>query len=318
MNKCLVTGASGFIGRRICEALASRGLYVRGLMRHPASGSWDERFIFDLSAEPFPDDILQGVDTVFHLAGKAHALSETQQEETEYFRINTYATQRMLEACRKAGVKTFVYFSSAKAVGDINGLMDESVSAEATTPYGRSKQASEKLVLEGDYVPHPVVIRPTMVYGNTEKGNMPKMIRAIESGRFPPLPEFNNRRSMVHVDDVVQVAMMAAERQVAAGQVYIVTDGEAYSTRQIYGWICDALHKPVPAWHIPSLVLRLMAKTGDVVGRLRGRRFLFDSDALEKLAGSACYSSAKIERDMEFRVRRNLCEALPEIIRFLG
>ncbi len=313
----LVTGATGFIGRRLCAALKEHGArQVRALGRQESDGPWDEFVAMDLTGE-LPSNALDGVDTVFHLAGKAHALSETRQDEDEYFQINTFATQRLLEFCRTVGVKTFVYFSSVKAVGDIDGLMDESISVKPDTPYGRSKRASERLVMEGGYVPHPIVIRPSMVYGNTEKGNMPKMIRAVEAGRFPPLPEFNNKRSMVHVDDVVRAVLLAAESEVAAGQVYIVTDGEAYSTRQIYAWICEALNKSVPVWHVPVFVLKLLAKAGDLIGFIRGRRFTFDSDALKKLTGSACYSSVKIERELGFRAKRKLREALPEIIRSL-
>ena len=315
--KALVTGASGFIGSCLCEQLTRRGVWVTAMLRHPSEGPWDDSLISDLESPPDPS-MLSGIDTVFHLAGKAHALSEIRQDEWEYFKINTDGTQRLLEVCQKAGVKTFVYFSSVKAAGDINGVMDELDLALPDTPYGRSKQAAEKLVLEGDYVPHPVVIRPTMVYGDTEKGNLPKMIRAIQAGRFPPLPETHNQRSMVHVDDVVQAAILAAERIAAAGQTYIVTDGNTYSTRQMYEWICDAVQKPVPAWKLPLFVLKLLASAGDALGAVRGRRFIFDSDALEKLTASAHYSSAKIEQQLGFKARRNLQEALQEIVQYLG
>lgn len=318
MKNCLVTGASGFIGRKLCETLRDQGLYVRALMRSEISGEWNESFSMDLASEEVPEKILDGIDTVFHLAGKAHALAETKQDENEYFLINTLATQKLLEACKETGVGTFVYFSSVKAVGDVDGMMDESVSIEADTPYGRSKRAAEKLVLEGSYVPHPVVIRPCMVYGNTDKGNLPKMIRAIAAGKFPPLPEMKNRRSMVHVDDVVEAAIMAAENPSAAGNIYIVTDGNDYSTRQMYEWICEALNRPAPSWVLPQALLKLMAMTGDIIGSVRGSRFIFDSDALEKLIGSARYSSGKIERELGFRAGRNLKEALPEIVSFLG
>ena len=155
-----------------------------------------------------------------------------------------------------------------------------------------------------------------MVYGNTEKGNLPKMISAIRTGRFPPLPEMHNQRSMVHVDDVVQAAMLAAEHIAAAGQTYIVTDGNTYSTWEMYAWICKALQKPVPAWHLPFWALTLMARTGDMIGSVRWRRFVFGSDALEKLTDSAYYSSAKIEQQLGFKARRNFQEALP--VEYLG
>ncbi|NWF36783.1 NAD-dependent epimerase/dehydratase family protein [Mariprofundus sp. KV] len=316
MKNVLVTGATGFIGKNLCGVLSRKHVDLNVLGRKKTG--FNAKFhLWNFEGDLDPD-CLHGIDTVFHLAGKAHALAETNQDVDQYSYINTDATERLLQACQKAGVKTFVYFSSVKAAGDIEGSMDELVSVLPDTPYGQSKKASEELVLEGGYVPHPVVIRPTMVYGNTEKGNLPKMIKAIDSGKFPPLPEVNNRRSMVHVDDVVQAAMLAAEHAEAAGQIYIVTDGESYSTRQMYEWICEALHKPLPVWNLPLFVLKLLAKVGDLIGALRGRRFVFDSDGLDKLTGSASYSSAKIERQLGFKANRNLREALPEIAQYLG
>ncbi len=314
MRKVLVTGASGFIGKQLVRRLSGAGFSVLAVMRKPAKGPWDRAVFIDLGNGPIPNDLLSGVGSIFHLAGKAHALSESKQDEHEYFRINTEGTRTLLAAAQQAGVQTFVYFSSVKAAGAVEGMMNESVTCEPDTPYGRSKGEAEKLVLTGGFVPSPVVIRPSMVYGETIKGNLPKMIQAIQQGRFPPLPNFANKRSMVHVDDVVQAAMLVSEKPEAAGQTYIVTDGHAYSTRQMYEWICECLHKPVPSWYVPLGVLKLLAKAGDSIGVIRGRRFTFDSDALDKLVGSAWYSSEKIERELGFQPQQNLRSALPEIV----
>ncbi len=316
MTCVLVTGATGFIGRELCASLAAQGDNVCALMRHKDSGPWQSMQVCDLADDT---DLSISISTsmIFHLAGKAHALSETKQDEDEYFRINTEGTRKLLEAAGQAGVSTFVYFSSVKAAGEADGLMDETVDAEPDTPYGQSKRAAEKLVLDGGFVPNPVVIRPAMVYGNTDKGNLPKMIRAIQAGKFPPLPEFDNRRSMVHVDDVVRAAILAAEQPQAAGQTYIVTDGQAYSTRQMYEWICDTLQKPVPGWSVPLGLLNMLATVGDAIGVVQGKRFMFDSDALNSLAGSACYSSEKIQHELGFSAQLHLKQALPEIVRYL-
>ena len=315
--RALVTGGSGSIGINLCCELVSCGYDVRVLARRKEDGPWKELIQGGLT-KSLPDSLCDGVDTIFHLAGKAHALSETSQDEDEYFAINAEGTRKLLEAAKQAGVRRFVFFSSIKAMGE-GGLecFDESASCVPETPYGSSKLAAEKLVLEGGYVPEPVVLRLSMVYGNSEKGNLPRMIEAVAKGRFPPLPEAGNRRSMVHVDDVVHAAILAAEKTEAIGQTYIVTDGTPYSTRQIYEWICEALGKPVPGWSIPMPVLRMLARVGDGIGGVRGRRFMFDSDALDKLIGSACYSSAKLERELGFVPQRHLRETLPDMIRFL-
>ncbi|MEE8268970.1 MAG: NAD-dependent epimerase/dehydratase family protein [Nitrospinaceae bacterium] len=310
MKKAFITGASGFIGHALCSQLFERGWHLRVLLRQNLKGPWQETVIGDLKSS-LPRDLMEDIDVVFHLAGKAHVLRETQQDVVEYSRINTAGTGKMLEAAKSSGVRRFVFFSSVGAMdtGD-SRCLDEASSCLPVTPYGKSKLEAERLVLKGNYVPEPVVLRLSMVYGPSAKGNLPRMIEAVKKGHFPPIPEFGNWRSMVHVEDVVQAALLAAERPEATGQTYIVTDGQPYSTRELYEWICQALGKPIPGWRIPEVVFRGLAKVGDIIGGVRGRRFMFDSDTLEKLAGSAWYSSQKIEKELGFHPQYHLRESL--------
>ena len=291
---------------------------MRGVSRSGRAPDGVEAISCDLVSQAVHPEALDGVDVVFHLAGKAHALSASWRDEEAYLPVNVKATRCLLAAAGSAHVDRFVYFSSVKAMGpEDEGLRNESWFGLPMDMYGRSKLMAEQLVLEGDFVAEPVVIRPVMVYGNTGKGNLPKMIRAIERGMFPPLPELENRRSMVHLDDIVRAAILAAEHPRAAGQTYIVTDGQAYSTRQMYEWICDALQRPIPGWSVPLAVLKALARAGDALGAIQGTRFMFDSDALESLTGSACYSAEKIQHELGFQARRNLKDALPDIVQYV-
>jgi nucleoside-diphosphate-sugar epimerase len=305
------------------------------------SPSW---IVADITADR-PIELPAGIDAIVHLAGKAHALAEVAQDVDEYFRINTEGTRRMLDAAQHAGVRAFVLFSTVKAMGDgaveqpkvaggrceggnvgtlapstvptflqSSGPFDETCPYPPDTPYGQSKRAAEKLVLEGGYVPHPVVIRPCLVYGPTPKGNLEKMIEAVKRGRFPPLPEVGNKRSMVHIDDVIAAALLAAEHPAAKGQVFIAGDNEPFSTRQLFEWICLAAGKKVPRWSVPLWVLRLLGRIGDLIGKVRGRRFVFDSDALAKLTGNAWYSSAKLQRELGWRPRHTLRNTIGEMV----
>ena len=306
----VVTGANGLIGMKLCQALKEHGWHVIAVCRRPAPGPWDQVISADLAKN---NQVLlpSGISVIFHLAGKAHALAETTQDEADYFAVNTAGTGRMLEASQRAGVRRFVMFSSVKAMGEGEKVeQDETADCRPETPYGKSKLAAEKLVLEGGYVPEPVVLRLSMVYGLSNKGNLPRMIDAVFKDRFPPLPEVGNRRSMVHVEDVVQAALLTAECPEAVGQIYIVTDGRQYSTRQIYLWICHALQKPVPGWVMPLPALRLLAFIGDGLGRLRHKRFVFDSDALDKLIGSAAYSCRKLQSELAYRPLHDLQRTL--------
>ncbi len=314
MKRALVTGASGFIGHAVCSRLFEQGWHLRVLLRQTLRGPWHETFIGDLEGI-LPSNLLEGIDVVFHLGAKTHALSGTKGDDEEYFRINTQGTRKLLEAARDAGIPRFVFFSSVKAMNEGgNHCLNETSACFPETSYGKSKLEAEHLVLEGSYVPEPVVLRLSMVYGPATKGNLPRMIEAVAKGHFLPIPEFGNQRSMVHVDDVVQAAILAAERPEAIGQIYHVTDGQPYSTRELYEWICRALGKPIPGWRIPEMVFRGLAKIGDVIGALQGRRFMFDSDTLEKLTGSAWYSSRKIEQELGYHAKYQLRDSLPGIL----
>jgi UDP-glucose 4-epimerase len=322
MRSALVTGASGFIGRPFIRLLQSQGWRVIAAGRPQSAASTGVADVLRVDLmEDSPIVLPPEIDTVFHLAGKAHALAEVAQDEEIYFRVNTAGTRRLLEAAQRAGVRAFVYFSSVKAVGEAPAAsqpIDESWDVRPETVYGRSKRDAEDLVLRGGYVSHPVVVRPSLVYGPGANGNLEKMIEAIKAGRFPPVPEMGNRRSMVHVDDVGRAAIAVALDPAAAGRTYILTDGVAVSTRQMFDWICGLVGRRVPSWTVPLWLFRLLARIGDVIGKIRRRRFVFDSDALAKLTGSACYSSARIERELAWKPQRALQDSLAEIVRAAG
>jgi nucleoside-diphosphate-sugar epimerase len=229
--------------------------------------------------------------------------------------LNVGGTVKLLEASRSAGVRRFVYFSSVKAMGEGGSdTLDETAEPKPASSYGRTKLEAEKIVLGGASAPEPVVLRLTLVYGPGAKGNLENMIEAIARGFFPPLPEVANRRSMVHVDDVAEASLLAADSDESPGKIFLVSDGRAYSTREIYEWICEALGKPVPGWTVPVFGLRTIAKVGDFIGRVKGSRWKFDTNAFQKLLGSAHYSNAAITRALGFQPQWNLKAALPEIV----
>jgi UDP-glucose 4-epimerase len=314
----LVTGATGFIGRALCERLRHEGVRVRALARSAATGNapWDEAVAADLT-QPLPTGTMRDVDCVFHLASKVHALSEISEAASEHEQLNVLGTRRLIEAAASSGVERFVLFSSVKAMGEETAEeLDESAAPLPQTAYGRSKLAAEELVRQfsrGDGR-RGVVLRLPLVYGVGNKGNLYRMIVAIDRGLFPPWPETGNRRSMVHVGNAVEAALLASARPEASGETFIVTDGRGYSTRELYEAIRRGLGRTVPSWSVPLPVVRAAGRVGDLLGRLRGRRFPLDSDAVLKLVDSASYSSAKITRVLGYRPRSTFAEVLPAIL----
>jgi UDP-glucose 4-epimerase len=319
--RILVTGATGFIGRHLVARLRQDGYVVRALTHDPG---WPttcpegiESVVGDVCDAQAMKTVAAGCDVVFHLAGKAHSLSEARGDEEVYRAINADGTRHVLEGAAAGGARCFVLFSSVKAMGEeAPECLDETREARPATAYGRSKLAAEHLVL--DYGKrsglHVVCLRLPLVYGPGGKGNLDRMIVAIDWGIFPPLPELGNRRSMVHISNVVEAALLAATSPAANGNCYIVTDARAYSTRKLYEMICRDLGKQVPQWHTPLVMLKVLGRVGDMIGHIRGRRFLFDSDALEKLIGSAWYSCEKISRELGYRPSVAFEDALPELI----
>jgi nucleoside-diphosphate-sugar epimerase len=284
-------------------------------MRTAIAGPWDDVVSIDLGREPVPPETLAGVDCVFHLAGKAHALAKSPSADEAYWTANVQSTLDLLAAAKARSVPGFVYFSSVKAMGRA-GDPGRAVNADLVpdSPYGRSKLAAEQAVLGSGAVPHPVVLRPALVYGPNPKGHLELMIRAVRGGWFPPLPELGNARSMVHRDDLVDAALLCAFDPRAIGKVYVVTDGAPYSTRQIYEFILAALGRRPPTWTLPVSLLRVAAGLGDGLGRVRGRRFPFDSEMLEKLLGSARYDGGSICRELGFVPKRDLPGSMAEMV----
>jgi UDP-glucose 4-epimerase len=318
MVQTLVTGGTGFIGTRLISALARKGGTARVLTRNErlvATGPV-AFFVGDLLHPGGLGGLCEEVDTVFHLAGYAHDVRSDDLADL-HWQTTVEGTRGLLAQATRSGVRRFLFVSSVKAMGEGGEeCLDETMSAEPTGAYGRARREAERLVLAAgrEHGMHVCVLRLPLVYGPGNKGNIPRMIEAIDRGLFPPPPEVRNRRSMVHVDDVVQALLLAAECPAANGQVYIVTDEQVYSTREIYSAICHALGQQVPTWSTPAWALRAGAVVGDALQRVLRRPMPLNRTTLDKLLGSACYSSDKIRRELGFRSSHNLFDSLPEMI----
>jgi nucleoside-diphosphate-sugar epimerase len=308
VRTALVTGASGFIGRRLCATLQHDGVRVRALVHTGAAeGPWHECLRADLARANLPAGACEGVDTVFHLAGKAHALAERRQDDDDYRRVNVDGTRRVLEAAAHAGVRRIIFASSVKAMGEGDGRN------APLTPYGRSKLDAEGLMTGGAVV-EPVVLRLSLVYGPGVAGNLDAMLRAIDQHRFPPLPRVDNRRSLVHVDDVVKIAIASGGGSYRNPGPFVISDGVAYSTSAIYAAMVSVLGRRVPRWKVPLWVWRVMARAGDFAGEVMRRRAPFDSAAYQKLFGSAWYPPADVRALFGIDSLRTLSDALPEMV----
>jgi nucleoside-diphosphate-sugar epimerase len=320
----LITGATGYIGQHLVNALRQRNAKVCTLVRDLAriGQVWPEGAVEgrygDLAKPETLNNVCKGIDTVFHLASYAQNEDKNVSEHEElHWSITVTGTQALLAEAARKGVKRFIFLSTVKVMGEGGATcLDESSLVAPKSSYGRAKLAAERLVLEAGekHGMHVCNLRLPMVYGLDYRGNLARMIASINSGWFPPLPEVNNKRSLVHVDDVIQALLLAEENPVARNKTYIVTDSQVYSTRHIYTLVCQALGKPVPRRTIPVTILRLGSIFGDIIGRVTRRPMPLNSQVLEKLLGSAWYSSEKISRELGYHAQHTLETGLHEMV----
>ena len=162
--------------------------------------------------------------------------------------------------------------------------------------YGKTKREAELKVLEAGIKSdmHVSILRPALIYGPKVKGNLQLMMQGIKKGWFPPLPETGNRRSMIHVDDVVRALLFLANNKKSNGEVFIATDGRVYSSRNIYEAMCYVLDKNIPNWSVPRLLFNTIARLSG------GFKYKID-----KLLGDECYSSKKLE-SLGFKAQKQL------------
>jgi nucleoside-diphosphate-sugar epimerase len=293
MKNILISGAPGVIGERLVGAVDAN---IRVLSRKKQSNY--ETVVCDLKSEVIPDNALDGVNTVFHLAGFAHDLSDATKIQNIYQKVNVDATIRLAKLAVKSNVNRFIFVSSVKAGGGSNfGVcVSEKDQGNPEGIYGKTKREAElkllKIGKESDM--HVSIIRPSLVYGPNVKGNLQLMLSGIKKGWFPPLPETGNKRSMIHVDDLVRAILLVADDDRANGEIFIATDGTPHSSRYIYNAMCSALDKSIPKWSVPKILFDMASLVNP---RIKYK--------LNKLLGDECYSSAKLEA-LGFKAHKTL------------
>lgn len=313
----LVAGASGFIGSRLFNALEREGGDVVALVRNNGGQSIRAR-IGDLTQPHTLETACAGVDTLYHCAGFAHAWAGDEARlSARHWAVNFEGTRNLFEAAGRAGVRRAVFLSSVKAMGEPGDrCVDEDWPVEPMTAYGQAKRAAEEAVLSAGhrYGMHVVNLRLAMVYGPGGRGNLERMAAMIRRGFFPALPETGNRRSLVHVDDVVAAVCLVAEAAAAAGRTYIVADERAYSGQELYAALRSVLGMPKARSNIPKVVLQGLARTGDCIEKVLARRLPFNTEVLDKLLGSACYSPQRIHQELGWKANVTLLDGLRSML----
>lgn len=285
--KILITGIHGFVGSNIVKVMGrNHEIYGLDIVAPEKEGvvktfSWN-----DLDANKIPQ-----VDAVIHLAGKAHDLKKTSGPEI-YFKINTGLTQKIYDWFLQSSAGKFIFFSSVKAAADFvpGDILTEDIVPNPVGPYGESKIKAEEYILS-----HPAsdkqvyILRPCMIHGPGNKGNLNLLYGVVKKGVPWPLGAFENHRCFTSIDNLCFVIKELLVKEVESG-IYNMCDDEALSTNGLITVICKALGKKARIWYLPKGLMNGMAKVGD------GLHLPLNSERLTKLTEDYVVSNAKIKK----------------------
>lgn len=265
--KVLVTGATGFLGRRLCVTLKTNPeVELTACVREAQAMKVDSvADISSIDSETVWEEVLKGQDVVIHAAARVHIMKdEVDDPLDEYRKVNVGGTLNLARQAATAGIKRFVFISSIKVNGEqtIKGrrFMAEDIPAPQDA-YGISKSEAEqglhKIAADTDL--EVVIIRPPLVYGPGVKGNFARMIKLIAKGLPLPLGAINNQRSLVAVDNLVDLIITCIVHPAAANQVFLAGDGNDLSTTDLLRAVSQAMGKPSRLIPVPLSFIMLAA-----------------------------------------------------------
>jgi len=316
--KALVTGASGFIGRRLVLELARRGHETACLVRPtsktaPLRDLQVELVLGDLGDAASLVNAVKGRDHIFHLAGVIQAVDGPAFEAA-----NVHGTRNLVDACLEAApaVKRLVFVSSIAAAGPSppGRTLTEADEPRPVSAYGRSKLAAEHIVLAAKDKLPVTIVRPPNVLGPGSK-EIERAIGLLRKRLFPALGDGRPRTSLVDADDLVEALLLAAENPRSMGQTYFVTDGRAYAWPEITAAVAEELGVKRFTLKIPFAVQMLAARLAETAARLGRRPPLLTREIVRAARNYFwIYDGSKIERELGFRPRYDMRESVRRAI----
>jgi nucleoside-diphosphate-sugar epimerase len=265
--RVLITGATGFVGKNLCERLHYEHEVIAAVRRSSARepNIFDKQFSCDLRSDFDWREGIKGVAAVVHCAARVHIMCDRSTDPLGQFReINCYATVNLARQAAEAGVKRFIFVSSIGVNGGETEFKPYSVSDRPAphTPYARSKFEAElalrELAIETGI--EVVVIRPPLVYGPNAPGNFATLMKLLVKGTPLPLASVvNNRRSFVFVDNLVDLIVTCLTHPAAGNETFLVSDAESLSTAALLRRLGDALGSPARLIPVPVPLLQIGA-----------------------------------------------------------
>jgi nucleoside-diphosphate-sugar epimerase len=278
----LVTGANGFVGKALCRNAVAAGMPVRGAVRTPGTACEGvESFtVLPLDAHTAWTHALAGCRAVVHAAARVHIMADDSDDPlSEFRRVNVEGTLRLARQAAAAGVRRFVFVSSIKVNGEGTSGHRPFTAYDTPAPqdpYGASKMEAEQGLrhLALDTGMEVVIVRPPLVYGPGVKANFASLMRAVQRGLPLPLGAVtHNRRSLVALDNLVDLLITCIDHPAAANRTFLVSDGEDLSTAELLRRMGQAMGEPARLLPVPPALLKLGAMAigkADMAQRLLG------------------------------------------------
>ncbi|WP_405210510.1 NAD-dependent epimerase/dehydratase family protein [Dokdonia sp. Asnod2-E02] len=282
-NKLIISGSSGFVGQNLVPYLETKNWNVIPLSRRQKSSiSLDYN---NLTVNDFSSSY-----AFIHLAGKAHDLKKTSNDK-EYYEVNTELTKRLFDLFLESDAKVFIYFSSVKAVADeVEGVLTENHPYEPGTVYGKSKALAEQYLLNKELPSNKklYILRPCMIHGPGNKGNLNLLYKVVYKGIPYPLGAFDNKRSFVSINTITQVIDKLLNR-LPDSNVFNLADDYAISTNDLIRVIALAINRKPKVLSVNNSLVIFIAGLGTSL------RLPFNKERLQKLTESYEVSNNKIK-----------------------
>ena len=256
----LVTGANGFVGRALCDYLKQSRKKIIQAVRHTTKA--DETEMEPIGPDSNHEIILKECDVLVHLAARVHVMRETASSSLDAFRkVNTFGTLNLARQAAQYGVRRFIFLSSVKVNGESGSFSEESRAAPEDA-YAISKWEAEEGLkrISHETGMEVVILRPPLVYGPGVAANFFKLMQLVDRGIPLPFGAIHNRRSLIYIDNLVDIIARCVDHPLVAGKTYLVSDGEDVSTTLLIKKLANALGSPLRLFPIPSGMLRLGGK----------------------------------------------------------
>ena len=316
MSKICITGANGFIGKKLFETLIKSGKPIRGFVRSTITDNNKYVTAGDISSDINWKNLLIGYDCIIHCAGMAHNMKKKDNLEN-YLAVNTKGTKHLAEYASKAGVKRFIFLSSIKVNGEktsegINVLTNSNFKKKFSyndieapeDSYGISKFEAEKELwkISAKTGLEVVVIRLPLVYGKGAKGNLARLIKLLATGLPLPFSLINNKRSLIGIDNLVDLIIRCVDHPSAAGKTFLVSDGEDLSTPDLIKQIAFAMGCKAKLFPFPVSLLKFF---GYILGR---------KSEIERITGSLRVDSSHTRKMLNWSPPISVEEGIKRMI----